>query len=126
MVLFRPASWTQLSPEPRAQPTSVPEAEPAPGSCHTELWGLDGCNPFQLCLKDRVPWGTLLPLFSFFICKTVKWTGGRSTCHHQSHALSPQPLYRKSLTSIPSTLQPLARIPALAISPVISTSRARD
>ena len=52
-------------------------------------------------------------------------TGQQGTAGTLLLSSTHQHLHRKGLTSIPCTLQPLERIPALAISPVISTSGAR-
>lgn len=52
-------------------------------------------------------------------------TGQKGTAGTLLLSSTHQHLHREGLTSIPCTLQPLERIPALAISPVISTSGAR-
>lgn len=60
---------------------------------------------------------------SFFIYRIATIGGGPAGALILSSTY--QHLHRKGLTSIPSNLQPLERIPARATSPAISTSRLR-
>lgn len=117
--LERLAGWMQLGrvPCPGHFCPGGPEFLPLQ-SCGVR--SLDGWVPVHLRLEDwylRANHNTPASVSSS--------TGQQGTAGTLLLSSTHQHLHREGLTSIPCTLQPLERIPALAISPVISTSGAR-